>query len=99
MRRFSICAAPVCVGVWSYSFFNDRITWAYDKKRFVYANMISETAENNKEGVVKVSSSIRFNRIKMIFSARITYFCGISKNGDVIYAGKNERRCVVYGCL
>lgn len=34
------------------------MTAAYAKKRFVYANIIKEIAENNNAGVVKVSSSI-----------------------------------------
>ncbi len=34
--------------------------WAYDRKRFVYANRISETAEKSRAGVVSVSSSIMY---------------------------------------
>lgn len=51
------------------------MTAAYAKNRFVYANIISEIAENNKAGVVKVSSFIGckikyfqyFERMRLLF--------------------------------
>ena len=59
--RFTICACVILERSSMYLSFNVRTNWAYDKKRFVYANNISDTAENKKVGVIRVNSSTTVN--------------------------------------
>ena len=61
------------------------MTAAYAKNRFVYASIISEIAENNKAGVVKVSSFIGckikyfqyFERMRLLFLI-LSFLCILS---------------------